>query len=218
MRLTSPRAQHPDGLSSWIPNSARLRSNLQCATASRAFAGSAYPAETLLELLSSGMTTEEILADYDDLNATTFWPSWRSRGWPGPAACNAVGAMKFLVDAQLPGRMITWLTAAAVQRESTRYDLRGREPARRDEHGKRCGPTGINGQVIIEGRGLCGLTRPRPGGPARSSLLISTAWNDQQPGSWRPSWCRLSRLSFAKFEIPLVFSTLGQIPGLSVRE
>lgn len=28
-----------------------------------------YPVEFLLELLSSGMTTEEILADYDDLEA-----------------------------------------------------------------------------------------------------------------------------------------------------
>ncbi len=29
--------------------------------------GLRYPVETLLELLSSGMTTEEILADYNDL-------------------------------------------------------------------------------------------------------------------------------------------------------
>lgn len=29
--------------------------------------GLRYPVETLLELLSSGMTTEEILADYEDL-------------------------------------------------------------------------------------------------------------------------------------------------------
>ncbi len=28
-----------------------------------------YPVEFLLELLSAGMTTEEILADYDDLEA-----------------------------------------------------------------------------------------------------------------------------------------------------
>ena len=31
--------------------------------------GLRYPVETILELLSSGMTTEEILADYDDLEA-----------------------------------------------------------------------------------------------------------------------------------------------------
>ena len=29
--------------------------------------GLRYPVETILELLSSGMTTEEILADYEDL-------------------------------------------------------------------------------------------------------------------------------------------------------
>lgn len=29
--------------------------------------GLRYPVETLLELLSSGMTTDEVLADYDDL-------------------------------------------------------------------------------------------------------------------------------------------------------
>ena len=31
--------------------------------------GLRYPIEFILELLSSGMTTEEILADYDDLEA-----------------------------------------------------------------------------------------------------------------------------------------------------
>jgi uncharacterized protein (DUF433 family) len=31
--------------------------------------GLRYPVETLLELLSSGMTTEEILADYEDLES-----------------------------------------------------------------------------------------------------------------------------------------------------
>ncbi|MBW4535611.1 MAG: DUF433 domain-containing protein [Pleurocapsa minor HA4230-MV1] len=31
--------------------------------------GLRYPVEFILELLSSGMTTEEILADYDDLEA-----------------------------------------------------------------------------------------------------------------------------------------------------
>ena len=29
--------------------------------------GLRYPVETILELLSSGMTTEEVLADYEDL-------------------------------------------------------------------------------------------------------------------------------------------------------
>jgi uncharacterized protein (DUF433 family) len=32
-----------------------------------------YPVEFVLELLSSGMTTEEILADYDDLEAGRDW-------------------------------------------------------------------------------------------------------------------------------------------------
>ena len=40
--------------------------------------GLRYPAETLLELLSSGMTIDEILADYEDLSATTSWQCWRS--------------------------------------------------------------------------------------------------------------------------------------------
>ncbi|MBM3460315.1 MAG: DUF433 domain-containing protein [Armatimonadetes bacterium] len=31
--------------------------------------GLRYPVETLLELLSSGMTTDEILADYEDLES-----------------------------------------------------------------------------------------------------------------------------------------------------
>lgn len=31
--------------------------------------GLRYPVETMLELLSAGMTTEEILADYEDLEA-----------------------------------------------------------------------------------------------------------------------------------------------------
>jgi uncharacterized protein (DUF433 family) len=34
--------------------------------------GLRYPVEFILELLSSGMTTEEILADYDDLELEDF--------------------------------------------------------------------------------------------------------------------------------------------------
>jgi uncharacterized protein (DUF433 family) len=40
---------------------------LWSATVSPAFGGLRYPVETLLELLSSGMSETEILADYEDL-------------------------------------------------------------------------------------------------------------------------------------------------------
>ena len=35
--------------------------------------GLRYPVETILELLSAGMTHDEILADYEDLEAQDIW-------------------------------------------------------------------------------------------------------------------------------------------------
>ena len=37
------------------------------ATANRAFGGLRYPVELILELLSSGMSVDDVLEDYDDL-------------------------------------------------------------------------------------------------------------------------------------------------------
>jgi uncharacterized protein (DUF433 family) len=41
--------------------------------------GLRYPVEMLLELLSSGMTFDEILADYEDLERDDLAPSWPTR-------------------------------------------------------------------------------------------------------------------------------------------
>jgi hypothetical protein len=49
--------------------------------------GLRYPVETILELLSSGMTTAEILADYARIsNESAYWRLWsshrvRQAGW-----------------------------------------------------------------------------------------------------------------------------------------
>jgi uncharacterized protein (DUF433 family) len=40
--------------------------------------GMRYPVQSLLELLSSGMTIEDVLADYPDLERRTFSPHWSS--------------------------------------------------------------------------------------------------------------------------------------------
>ena len=44
--------------------------------------GLRYPVETILELLSSGMTTEEILADYEDLERDDILAVFAHRGAP----------------------------------------------------------------------------------------------------------------------------------------
>jgi len=44
-----------------------------------------YPVENLLELLSSGMTIDEVLQTIPTLSATTSWPHWSS-GRSRPAA------------------------------------------------------------------------------------------------------------------------------------
>jgi len=66
--------------------------------------GLRYPVEMLLELLSSGMTTDDILADYEDLDrddllAALAYAARLTRTKAHPAG----GTVNFLVDAQLPG-------------------------------------------------------------------------------------------------------------------
>src|SRR5262245_35225925 len=77
--------------------------------------GLRYPVETLLELLSSGMTIDDILADYedrerDDLLAVLAFAARLAR----TRRLHPVTPMNFLVDAQLPRRMTAWLTAGGV--------------------------------------------------------------------------------------------------------
>ena len=51
-----------------------------------------YPVEMLLELLSSGMTIDEILADYEDLEERTFLPFLRlPRHWHARPPITLVG-------------------------------------------------------------------------------------------------------------------------------
>ena len=45
----------------------RITTNPEICHGKPVIRGLRYPVEVILELLSSGMTTEEILADYDDL-------------------------------------------------------------------------------------------------------------------------------------------------------
>lgn len=56
-----------------------------------------YPVEFLLELLSSGMTTEEILADYDDLEADDILASLLMLNLHSNA--NSTGARRFFMNA-----------------------------------------------------------------------------------------------------------------------
>jgi predicted nuclease of predicted toxin-antitoxin system/uncharacterized protein (DUF433 family) len=79
--------------------------------------GMRYPVQSLLELLASGMTIEEILADYPDLERED--PSRRigvrrvdCRRASSRAARYRV---KFLVDAQLPARLANFLNRAGHQ-------------------------------------------------------------------------------------------------------
>ena len=76
--------------------------------------GLRYPVETLLELLSSGMTIDEILADYEDLERDDLLAvlAYAARRLARCATPPGGDAVKFLVDAQLPRRMTAWLTAA----------------------------------------------------------------------------------------------------------
>jgi uncharacterized protein (DUF433 family) len=38
--------------------------------------GLRYPVENILEWLSSGMSVDEVLADYEDLERKTLWLHW----------------------------------------------------------------------------------------------------------------------------------------------
>ncbi len=51
----------------WAHSSLRSRSIRRSANGKPRIRGLRYPVETLLELLNSGMTTDEILADSEDL-------------------------------------------------------------------------------------------------------------------------------------------------------
>jgi uncharacterized protein (DUF433 family) len=74
--------------------------------------GLRYPVEILLELLSAGMTVEEILADYEDLEREDIFatPGFCHPPEPGEAYA-AARSMKFLVDAHLPRRLAYQLRA-----------------------------------------------------------------------------------------------------------
>lgn len=66
--------------------------------------------EIILELLSSGMTTDEILADYDDLEyedilAVLAFPTQLTQ----VIKYSTIDFMKFLIDAQLPVRIANLL-------------------------------------------------------------------------------------------------------------
>ena len=67
--VTTPtlQASGPGGFEQWITPSRASRSTPTSATAGRACGGLRYPVEFLLDLLSSGMTFDEILEDYPDL-------------------------------------------------------------------------------------------------------------------------------------------------------
>ncbi len=72
--------------------------------------GLRYPVETLLELLSSGMTFEDVLADYEDLDRDDLRAvlAFAARSRPHPSAPAGI-AVRFVVDAQLPRRLVGWL-------------------------------------------------------------------------------------------------------------
>jgi len=61
--------------------------------------GLRYPVEMLLDLLSSGMTIDEVLADYEDLEREDPARRPRLRGAAGPDPPAPAGvAVKFLLD------------------------------------------------------------------------------------------------------------------------
>ncbi len=67
--------------------------------------GLRYTVELVLELLSSGMTPEEILADYEDLRERGHLRRVGLRSTADPRKAHRAGCgVKFLVDAHLPRR------------------------------------------------------------------------------------------------------------------
>ena len=72
-----------------------------------------YPVDMILELLSAGMSNEEILADYDDLELEDILAALAfPRAFKPDEARAGCAAMKFVVDAQLPERVARWLQRA----------------------------------------------------------------------------------------------------------
>jgi uncharacterized protein (DUF433 family) len=72
--------------------------------------GLRYPVEMILDLLSSEMTHDEILADYPDLEAEDILAvlEYAARLTRVKADRPARG-VNFIVDAQLPRRIASWL-------------------------------------------------------------------------------------------------------------
>jgi uncharacterized protein (DUF433 family) len=67
-----------------------------------------YPVENILELLSAGMTTSEILDDYPDLKEQDILACLAYAYHQGEKHAQA-GVVKFLIDAQLPYRLVYFL-------------------------------------------------------------------------------------------------------------
>lgn len=68
--------------------------------------GLRYTVESILELLSSGMTVEEILADYEDLERDDILAALDfARQLSQIKRIEPIVGMKFLIDAQLPRRL-----------------------------------------------------------------------------------------------------------------
>ncbi|YAG11518.1 hypothetical protein NSTC745_00775 [Nostoc sp. DSM 114161] len=83
--------------------------------------GLRYPVELILELLSSGMTNEEILADYDDLEYEDIQAVLLFAARLNPSQKHSSNClMKFLVDAQLPVRLARFLKASVYDTIHTR--------------------------------------------------------------------------------------------------
>ncbi len=65
--------------------------------------GLRYPVESLLELLSSGMTIDEVLADYPDLERDDLLAALEFGALAAGAGWSRSARREFLVDAPLPG-------------------------------------------------------------------------------------------------------------------
>ena len=76
--------------------------------------GMRYPVQSLLELLASGMTIEDVPADYPDLEAEDLLAALEFGALTagGHRVGSARHRVKFLVDAQLPVRLALLLNRA----------------------------------------------------------------------------------------------------------
>ena len=52
----------------------RITINFEICHGKPTIRGMRYPVNSMLELLASGMSIEELLADYSDLTKEDFWP------------------------------------------------------------------------------------------------------------------------------------------------